>query len=106
VPAGSGGLVDPNGLLFGGDGNLYVAGFVSNNVLRYDGTTGAFVDTFVPPFGGGLTRPTHMTFTNTKPTTPAYAIPEPSSLALLGLGTLGWLGYAWRRRKPAGREGG
>jgi len=27
------------------------------------------------------------------------AIPEPSAVALLGLGTLGLLGYAWRRRR-------
>lgn len=30
---------------------------------------------------------------------PLQAIPEPSSLALIGLGTLGLLGYGWRRRK-------
>jgi hypothetical protein len=29
------------------------------------------------------------------------AAPEPSSVALLGLGTLGLLGYGWRRRKQA-----
>jgi hypothetical protein len=32
---------------------------------------------------------------------PDEMIPEPSTLALLGLGTLGLLGYAWRRRKRA-----
>ena len=28
-------------------------------------------------------------------------VPEPSSLMLLGLGGLGWAGYAWKRRKPS-----
>jgi hypothetical protein len=29
--------------------------------------------------------------------------PEPSTLTLVGIGTLGLIGYAWRRRKQAGR---
>ena len=41
VPAGAGGLSNPNGLAFGPDGNLYVASQGSDSILlRYDGSTG------------------------------------------------------------------
>jgi hypothetical protein len=30
-----------------------------------------------------------------------FAVPEPSALAIAGLGALGFLGYGWRRRKRA-----
>lgn len=30
----------------------------------------------------------------------AAVVPEPSTVTLAGLGILGWLGYAWRRRRP------
>jgi DNA-binding beta-propeller fold protein YncE len=93
VPAGSGGLANPTGLLFGPDGkndgklDLYVASSVvsgtsasesitaepgTSEVLRYDGKTGAFLGTFVTPDSGGLQLPTFMTFTETDPTTLNY----------------------------------
>ena len=40
-------------------------------------------------------------FTGSGPTMTAEIIPEPSTLALLGLGTLGVLGCGWRRCKQA-----
>jgi hypothetical protein len=68
VAAGSGGLSRPTGLVFGPDGNhdgaqdLYVADKDLNAVLRYDGITGAFLDTFVASGSGGLNGPQDVAF--------------------------------------------
>ena len=43
-------------MTFGPDGNLYVANF-NNNISRFNGKTGAFIDTFVPVGSGGLNDP-------------------------------------------------
>lgn len=82
---GTSGLANPNGLLFGPDGDLYVAssalsgnGGVSiaepgtSQVLRYDGTTGASLGTFVTPDSGGLKSATFLAFTETDPTSLNY----------------------------------
>jgi hypothetical protein len=76
-----GGLLIPLGIVFGPDGNgdghqdlyvnsqLFVGSFggknSSNIVLRYDGVTGAFIDTFVRTDSGGLRSPGIMAFTGT-----------------------------------------
>ncbi len=82
ITGGSGGLANPVGLLFGPDGDLYVSSCAMDGilqalshtsaVLRYDGTTGAFLNTFVTPDSGGLRCPISMTFTETDPTTLNY----------------------------------
>lgn len=64
-PAGSGGLDLPVGFTFGPDGNFYVAGAATPQaagVFRYDGTTGAFMDTFVGPGDGRTTGPRTLQF--------------------------------------------
>jgi hypothetical protein len=46
---GCGGLDQPSDLAFGPDGHLYVANLVGglgDNILRFDGTSGAFIDEF------------------------------------------------------------
>ena len=67
VTSGSGGLNQPTGLIFGPDDNLYVSSGnpavpSSDNVLRYDGQTGAFIDEFVPAGSGGMNGPTGLEF--------------------------------------------
>ncbi len=61
VSAGQGGLDDPHDLIYGPDGNLYVATRSNNSVLRYDALTGAPLPApgksgaeFVSPGAGGL----------------------------------------------------
>ena len=62
VAPSSGGLYQPINLAFGPDGNLYIDGMKLPGILRFDGTTGAFVDTFVPNSIGGLAAGRGMAF--------------------------------------------
>jgi hypothetical protein len=62
VSAGSGGLGRPKDLAQGPDGNVYVASQDSNSILRYNGSTGAFIDTFVAAGSGGLVGPYGVAF--------------------------------------------
>jgi hypothetical protein len=68
----NGGLKNPQGMLFGPDGkgdgklDLYVASSFedssNNDVKRYDGTTGQFLDEFVATGSGGLDHAAGITF--------------------------------------------
>jgi glucose/arabinose dehydrogenase len=62
VSAGSGGLSAPKDVVQGPDGNVYVASSGTNSVLRYNGSTGAFIDAFVAAGSGGLGSPYGVAF--------------------------------------------
>jgi hypothetical protein len=46
IAAGSGGLSQPQGFVFGNDGKFYISSFGSKEIKRYDANTGAFIDNF------------------------------------------------------------
>src|SRR5690349_23363096 len=60
IPQGTGGLLNPNSMAYGPDGNLYVTD--TTNVLRFNGLTGAFLDVFIPAHSGGLDSPAGLAF--------------------------------------------
>ena len=59
---GAAGADGPTDALFGPDGLLYVGGLNSGGVFRFDGTTGAVVDTFVVPGQNNLNATEMMEF--------------------------------------------
>lgn len=50
-------LDGPTGAIFGPDGDLYVASFDNDRVLRFDGASGAYLGVFVSTGSGGLDGP-------------------------------------------------
>ncbi len=65
VALGSGGLDSdggPAGLAFDGRGDLHVLSSGSDVVLRYDGTSGAYIDRFAEPAVAGCEEPAGLTF--------------------------------------------
>ena len=62
----SGGLIRPYGLAYGPDGNFYVSSFLTDQILRYNGATGAFIDVFAQGNGkkDGLNGPNGLLFIN------------------------------------------
>ena len=59
---GGSAVSNPDQAIVGPDGLIYVAGLGTNNIVRYDATTGALVDIFVNPGSGGLSGPTNLAF--------------------------------------------
>lgn len=56
------GLNEPSDLVVGSDGSLYVSSHGSDRILRYHGTTGAFLGTCVEAGTSGLVEPRGMVF--------------------------------------------
>jgi hypothetical protein len=103
IAPGAGGLIKPLSLIFGPDGDLFVGSAdtfaqqlakpsSTSTVLRYDGTTGEFLGTFVTRDSGGLRDPSYLLFTESDPVTLAYrsgeALPT-ASIAKTAVDTLG-----------------
>jgi len=90
VAPASGGLSTPHGIIFGPDNNLYVSnGFsitdksLDGSVLRYDGKTGQFIDTFVQPGSGGFQGAHFLVFTESDPVTLVYRLSKTSVLTTI-----------------------
>ena len=62
VSAGSGGLGTPSCLTIGPDGDIYICSSDTNEVLKYDGESGAFLNVFVEAAAGGLNQPVSLVF--------------------------------------------
>jgi len=92
ISAGNSDFID--GLVSDGAGNIFLADTTAQQIVQYNITGNTFtglttvptLDDLAPLIGLG--------------SAPVTA-PEPATLALLGIGAAGLLGYGWRRRKPA-----
>ncbi len=62
APGLAGALEGPCGFVIGPDTNVYVASLVTDEILRYDQTTGDLIDVFVPAGANGLDGPWDLAF--------------------------------------------
>jgi hypothetical protein len=62
ITAGSGGLSQPGCLTIGPEGNIYICSTDTDQVLKYDGASGAFLNVFVETAAGGLNQPVSLVF--------------------------------------------
>jgi len=62
ITAGSGGLATPFGITMGPNDNVYVASSSTNQILEYNGITGAYITAFVAAGSGGLSDPYSIVF--------------------------------------------
>ena len=62
IASGSGGLTGPRDLIFTSVGNLLVADWSADKIIKYDGNDGSPLGDFVSAGSGGLDRPLALTF--------------------------------------------
>lgn len=62
VAVNSGGLGPAWGVTFGPDNHLYVGDVPADAIRKYDGNTGAYIETFIASGSGGLDRPRGIAF--------------------------------------------
>ena len=62
ISAGSGGLGQLGCLTIGPEGDIYICSTDTDQVLKYDGVSGAFLDVFVKTAAGGLNQPVSIVF--------------------------------------------
>jgi len=85
VAAGLGGLSRADGLVFGLDGNLYVSSVYTDQVLRYNGITGQYLDVFAS--AGDLQEPNYLAFNPSLPTDVSRLVQATSSSLVYNSGT-------------------
>ncbi|MCP3919032.1 MAG: hypothetical protein GY711_26100 [bacterium] len=78
----TGGLDGPTGVAIGPAGDLYVASIGTDEVLRYDRSSGDFVAVFVAAGSGGIDAPTFLAF---RPRAGSYCPGAPNSSGLDGI---------------------
>jgi hypothetical protein len=91
--SGDGSVIGWNFAGYGGHGSA------ATSALLIIQTSATAYDTFG---SAGVSDGITVSFTGFEPTTSIQSVPEPSTLAIAGIGALGMIGYGLRRRKALG----